>query len=140
MYAGLRRMLDRAAASGTPSRIEVAVVDESREIADAAWRENNLIKAYFEQSGLWRRLREDEKPCLVATNGLRQKMLEWARVSGDNEFAADLERDPRVLGKMLQAQRAAGFVAINNATGALWQGPTRQCRAWQVPYAFDAQL
>jgi hypothetical protein len=76
-----------------------------------------------------------EKGAIIATNGLRQKMIEWAKVV-DPEFAELLERGPRVLGQMLRKQRIIGYEAVHNASGALWSSGAKQDRAWKVPYVF----
>jgi hypothetical protein len=146
MYAGLSRMIARAAGGdGDVDSLEVAVrvkvTEASRETGETAWAENNLVKMFFEECGLFRPVGivdetgEIEAGIVVATNGLRQKMIEWARVM-DPEFCEELERGPRVLAKMLQKQRVLGYEPVNNASGALWQGDVRQCRAWRVPYIF----
>jgi hypothetical protein len=98
------------------------------------------VRTYFEESGLWRPLREGEKGTLVATDGLRQKMIEWAKLSGDTELVKQLERGSRVLSAMLQKQRASGFVSSAIlVSGALWQPAGKvQVRAWTVPYKFIA--
>jgi phage/plasmid-associated DNA primase len=147
MYAGLVRMMERASGdeAGVDVAVRIKVTEASIAASEAAWAENNLIKQFFEECGLFRPVGivEDggvahvEAGAVIATNGLRQKMIEWARVA-DPEFAADLERGPRVLGQMLRKQRILGYEAINNASGALWQSEGRQCRAWRVPYVFIA--
>jgi phage/plasmid-associated DNA primase len=135
MYDGLRRMVARDGLGVT-----VAVTDTALSVADQVWAENNVVRTYFEESGLWRPLREGEEGTLVATDGLRQKMIEWAKLSGDTELVKQLERGPRVLSAMLQKQRASGFVSSGAmVSGALWQPAGKvQVRAWTVPYKFIA--
>jgi hypothetical protein len=148
MYAGLVRMLQRDGMSGLGVRVTESVM----EAVEMLYAENNLVRQYFESSGFWRPVRDGSVAesaadkadartgscgTIVRTEGLRQRMTEWARTAGEHEFAAQLERGTRVLSAMLQKQ-PRGFTPMKNIGDALWQGPDRQCRAWQVPYVFIA--
>jgi len=138
-YAGLKRVLGRSA---DVASLEVKLSPTVVEKTEVMWSEANLIRAYFEESGVWRKPTSADYLAVegfagteVATEGLRRNMHAWA-LNVDREFADELERGPKIMGQMLRRQRARGFEVIEKTGHALWMGDRKQVRAWRVPYVY----